>query len=195
MDFLDGLSDKLHDVNKYMEEGNLYNLTIQNGNTILKSYFSNQCHVCCRLDNNEYPLKRCSRCQLVSYCGKNHQHYDWKDHKHLFKALSKLGGPRMFEVLKKFCIPPNSSFDDIDVFLPLQWCEKEDLVSKLSILLKRKLLPHESQVIMYPRVCDVCFENDPLMLKSCADCPQSSFCIKHLGNSEHLKVCSKYKRC
>lgn len=39
------------------------------------------CEVCQKVDG----LKRCARCGVVAYCGKEHQLADWKTHKQVCK--------------------------------------------------------------------------------------------------------------
>lgn len=40
------------------------------------------CQVCGQVDG----VKRCARCGVVAYCGKEHQVADWKTHKRICKA-------------------------------------------------------------------------------------------------------------
>lgn len=43
------------------------------------------CPICRRSDN----LRRCQRCKVVSYCGRDHQVSDWDDHKRVCNAIKK----------------------------------------------------------------------------------------------------------
>lgn len=50
----------------------------------------------------------------------------------------------------------------------------------------------EFDMIDNPRVCAVCFESNPKLLKNCTKCPQSSFCEIHINDPSHENVCIKY---
>ena len=81
-------------------------------------YYPNMCHVCHVFDKTEDPLKRCSRCNLISYCGRKHQKQDWPFHKDLCGVVSEMvknvGGSSIFQVLKK-TVKWNASMSEIIV--------------------------------------------------------------------------------
>lgn len=64
---------------KIMEEENLL---------IAAKYYWGCCQVCKRAGTRSEPLKRCSRCSCIFYCGKEHQKEDWKSHKKLCLYLA-----------------------------------------------------------------------------------------------------------
>jgi hypothetical protein len=43
------------------------------------------CKVCGELEKT----KRCGRCKVVAYCGKEHQKADWKEHKKVCASLAR----------------------------------------------------------------------------------------------------------
>lgn len=52
-------------------------------------YYANMCHVCHFFGENT-SLKRCGACQLISYCGQEHQKKDWPQHRDFCKAVSEV---------------------------------------------------------------------------------------------------------
>ncbi|XP_043460922.1 uncharacterized protein LOC122497712 [Leptopilina heterotoma] len=163
-------------------------------NSFLKCFYPNKCHVCHRLDNKENPLKRCSSCQLMTYCGRDHQLKDWKMHKDFCKILKEKGGPEMFSSLKELCDPVNASNDMKFQLLRQRVMQKKIIFGQLVNKLKRPPFLYEMEMIMYPRICSVCYENDQSLLTSCLNCPQVSFCKKHKNDPAHLKICHLFKR-
>lgn len=159
-------------------------------------YFPNMCHVCRCFGDNAMNLKRCSACNLISYCGKEHQKQDWSTHKEFCKVMCKIKNElkvdNLFKLLKEIKSQQNVStireqlYDGkVDTFL-------EHLSSKAVELLKRKLKMFEMQMVQFPRVCTVCLESNPELLINCKKCPQSSFCKEHLNNPDHEKDCLKF---
>ncbi|XP_033209945.1 uncharacterized protein LOC117168418 [Belonocnema kinseyi] len=155
-----------------------------------KRYYPNHCQICQCIDNEKSPLKRCSRCQLVSYCGKEHQAQDFKQHKDLCKALSKLGGPRLFVDLKKTQFSEDAPIETKIMLMAKRSFLKMDILSQITTQLNRKPYFYELQIVNFPRVCSVCFESNPTKLQSCPNCPQSSFCVEHRDDPSHSKICS-----
>lgn len=163
-------------------------------NSFLKCFYPNKCHVCHRLDNKENPLKRCSSCQLMTYCGREHQVKDWKMHKSFCKVIKEYGGPKMFSGLKRLRDPENATNDEKFYLLRQRVLEKKLMFSQLVGKLNRPPFLYEMEMILFPRICTVCFESDQSLLTSCFNCPQVSFCEKHKNDPSHAKICHLFKR-
>ncbi|XP_051157748.1 uncharacterized protein LOC127279444 [Leptopilina boulardi] len=162
--------------------------------SFFKCFYPNKCHVCHRLDNKENPLKRCSSCQLMTYCGREHQVKDWKMHKDFCKILKEYNGPEMFNSLKELQDPVNASNDMKFRLLRQRVMQKKLIFGQLVNKLNRPPFLYEMEMILYPRICSVCYENNQSLLTSCFNCPQVSFCKKHKNDSSHLKICHLFKR-
>ncbi|XP_033209629.1 uncharacterized protein LOC117168246 [Belonocnema kinseyi] len=186
------VSDMLQSISKGLDPTDKDNLPFQKEEGSFKRYYPNQCQICYCIDNEKSPLKRCSRCHLVSYCSKDHQAKDYKQHKSLCKVLSELGGPRLFQDLKKTEYPKDVSFAAKVELSTKRSILKHAVLSRITTKLDRKPFLYELQIVNFPRVCSVCFESDPALLRSCANCPQSSFCEKHGQDKTHSKYCSGY---
>ncbi|XP_043466843.1 uncharacterized protein LOC122501449 [Leptopilina heterotoma] len=159
-------------------------------------YFPNMCHIC-RCFGEKVNLKRCSACDMISYCSKEHQKEDWPSHKQFCKVLCQMKKDykvdNLFESLKA-----NTEEERMAVFKEVEDDGKGDilvsqLLMKATTLLKRRLKPQESLMIKFPRICSICFENRNELLVNCKKCPQISFCKEHLlNNSAHEKECHKF---
>ena len=53
-------------------------------------YYPNMCHVCHCFGENSISLKRCGGCNMISYCGLEHQKKDWLEHRDFCKAVTKV---------------------------------------------------------------------------------------------------------
>ncbi|XP_033208136.1 putative protein MSS51 homolog, mitochondrial isoform X3 [Belonocnema kinseyi] len=72
---------------------------------------------------------------------------------------------------------------------------KVNLIYLMEKSLKRELEPYENEMIEYSKVCEVCYETDINLLRSCPDCPHANFCTLHKGDPTHGKFCSNYRKC
>ncbi|XP_043466814.1 uncharacterized protein LOC122501429 [Leptopilina heterotoma] len=159
-------------------------------------YFTNMCHIC-HCYGEKVKLKRCSACDMISYCSKEHQKEDWPSHKQFCKVLCQMKKDykvdNLFESLKA-----NTEKERIAVFKEVEDDGKGDmlviqLLTRATALMKRTLKPHESLMIMFPRICSICFESRNELLVNCKKCPQISFCKEHLlNNSAHEEECHKF---
>ena len=48
--------------------------------------------ICCKVCGKTDAVKRCGRCRVVGYCGKEHQKTDWEGHKRI--CVGKSGPSR-----------------------------------------------------------------------------------------------------
>ncbi|XP_011501254.1 PREDICTED: putative protein MSS51 homolog, mitochondrial [Ceratosolen solmsi marchali] len=148
-------------------------------------FYANTCHIC-KVRGNETLLKKCSRCKMISYCGKEHQKQHWLRHKDLCYVLSSMlnetNKSHIFEGMR------NSNTTD--------WVKaKMNLMLLVIIKLGRKLLPYEEEMFKFPRACVVCHETDQKVIIDCILCPAASFCKEHKNDSSHSKICKTLTLC
>ncbi|XP_043478096.1 uncharacterized protein LOC122508677 [Leptopilina heterotoma] len=147
-----------------------------------KSFYPNECHVC----SSRATLKRCSRCQLISYCGEAHQRNDWTNHKtfcdvvYLITRVNNLS--HIYENSKGFSIKKWTS-------------ERMNMIGHVSSLLDRDLYSNEIGMLNFPRSCIVCHDTRQENLTNCPHCPLVSFCKEHPMTPQHEEECSKIKDC
>ncbi|XP_058789480.1 uncharacterized protein LOC131663227 [Phymastichus coffea] len=148
-------------------------------------FYPNTCHVC-KSSGNETPLKKCSNCKMISYCGKEHQKQHWLQHKNVCRVLAEmLDETDKSNLLEGY---QNASADD--------WIKaKTNLMLMVSIKLDRRLLPYEEEMFKFPRACAVCHETNLKLLTDCSSCPCASFCEKHKNDSNHDKICQMLSLC
>ena len=150
-------------------------------------YYPNMCHVCNSIEMNSIRLKKCGRCFMISYCGKEHQNQHWIYHKDLCKQIKNLlkafNATNLFDFLQ--------TTNDPAVRLEM----KENLIKLVERKLHRNLNFAEKLMFLQPRICVVCSESNPRVLSNCQSCPQASFCEKHKNDSGHASVCYYYRLC
>lgn len=145
-------------------------------------FYPNACQVCGSLGY----LSRCSRCQMVSYCGKQHQTEHWKLHKYLCPLLSGLR--------KK------------DGFLRGAKDRKQEAwanakiacINNLSKKLGRVLTSYEEKVIKFTRACCICHDIDQTNLINCPNCASVSICRNHKDRFQQIhdkEKCANFKLC
>ncbi|XP_043460912.1 uncharacterized protein LOC122497706 isoform X1 [Leptopilina heterotoma] len=165
----------------YKQEDLCRVLRINDSNTCIEKYafsfffsYANICQICFSHERDTR-LKRCTRCKMVFYCGKEHQKEHWPIHKEFChvatKLLQKFGGSNLFERMKT------------DQQTRIDW--KNCLVDFFESELKRKLIPYEKSLIFFPKLCAICYESDPKCLMFCYNCPHACFCKKHYQNESH----------
>ena len=151
-------------------------------------FYANICHVCQRHDN-EFPLKKCGKCEMIFYCSKEHQKQHWPLHKDFCQNISYL----------KQTSDNRDTYDDEegqDRLINKEHIDtKVNLIYLMETFMKRKLEPYENEIIEYSKVCEVCQEGDPNLLKSCTGCPQANFCKDHENDPAHEKFCPLYMSC
>lgn len=141
-------------------------------------FYPNNCYVC----KTTTSLKRCSRCQLISYCGEKHQIQNWNRHKEFCGIISKImkvnNLTHIYEHLRGCTLE--------------MWTNaRKGMIDKVKCLLDRKLEGCETEMLLFPRSCYVCYDTKHSNLKSCPNCPLVSFCKEHPNSSLHDKECSK----
>lgn len=144
--------------------------------------YANICQICFSHERDT-GLKRCTKCKIIFYCSKEHQKIHWSTHKNFCKVATGLrviyGGSHLFEKMKT-----ENQQARIDL--------KNRLVDLIEAGLKRKLIPHEKSLIFFPKLCCVCYEADPKLLKFCTRCPHGNFCQEHYEDKSHLEYCNLF---
>ncbi|XP_015514701.1 uncharacterized protein LOC107220561 [Neodiprion lecontei] len=149
-------------------------------------YYANVCHVC-KTFGKELPLKRCSSCRMISYCGKVHQKQHWPQHKDLCKVLSD-----MLDQTNSTCI-----FGKCQNPCTKLWAKKKsNLMLLVQLKLGRRLEHYEEEMFKFPRVCSTCHDGQSAALKDCKFCPSANFCplhktdqIRHTSQCKALRLC------
>ncbi|CAL4082208.1 unnamed protein product, partial [Meganyctiphanes norvegica] len=158
---------------------------MENGQKIdaVKHSFPCVCQGCS--SNISENLKRCAACQLVAYCSKACQKKNWSKHKPLCKINSfQPGGKNSFGEAKE-------KANDRKEWLKYRM----DLITATSFALNRKLETYEQELFLYPRVCQVCRESDPAVLKDCSMCRSVAYCgMQHQQEDapHHAALCKAY---
>ena len=144
-------------------------------------YYPNECFVC----HTTGTLKRCGRCNMISYCGEIHQKEHWRYHKDICKVISELMKERgVSHLYENLC--------NID---PKRWkAEREQTRQAVESRLMRSSIVEEVEMFRYPRVCFVCHSAKQDTLRNCPGCPLASFCQNHPSSSLHDKDCPIIKK-
>lgn len=136
-------------------------------------YMANVCHTC----KNPYgnATRRCTRCKTVSYCSKEHQHADWKRHRHICKIISEEHKHLNYNITNQK--------------------ELQEYIQQRGILwqlkLGRKLLRSEYQMLMFPRICALCFKQDTVF--DCFTCHSEYYCSEE-HQEQHKETHKKFCR-
>ena len=166
-------------------------------------FYATVCAVCdepCLSEDGFQTLKTCGGCHLVSYCGAEHQKEHWKWHKEIcltlraiFKKLgaNKIRGYRINDDLE----------ERSDMFVENAFgfnTYRYYLYFNVKKQIRRNLSTAESRMILYPRMCNICYSNDLKQLKVCSNCLCVSYCSedhKEKDKDRHSKDCSELKVC
>ncbi|XP_033227624.1 uncharacterized protein LOC117179702 [Belonocnema kinseyi] len=140
-------------------------------------FYPNSCITCQATGK----LKRCNRCQMVSYCGSAHQKEHFPQHQEICKVIARIMSEKkvshVYEKLRDL---------DWDTWN----LEREDIYSTVQLELGRNFSHEELKMFQLPRVCFVCHDARQHLLKNCPDCPFAAFCKRHPSSSAHNKDCS-----
>lgn len=139
-------------------------------------FYPNECIVC----HKTRDLKRCSRCNMLSYCGIPHQKDHWSEHSDFCRIISTMmkerGVSHIFEKLR-----------GAD---PSTWkMQRMSIRNLVELKLRRRLLLIEDFMFRFPRSCFVCYESRQDLLSNCPGCPSASFCKDHPSSLIHDKDC------
>ncbi|XP_072946308.1 uncharacterized protein [Epargyreus clarus] len=149
-----------------------------------KVFLQSLCHVCRKELSQRVP---CQFCSLVFYCSQKHKDEDWPQHQSLCFAVCTI--VHLKEQKHIFADAKNTTGHNYRL-LRMQMivsCEK---------VLKRKLVPWEQEIFLYPRICaDVgCREWRQSKLADCGGCGQISYCSDHPDHlpASHQRWCRSY---
>ncbi|XP_043479683.1 uncharacterized protein LOC122509580 [Leptopilina heterotoma] len=146
------------------------------------SFYPNECIVCKKTEK----LKRCSRCQMISYCGEVHQKSHWNEHKNICKIISNIAKEKEITHL----------YEDLRDCTLMTWSDsRKAMIAEVSSKLGRELRKAEVEMLQYPRSCYVCYDTKQENLTNCTKCPLVSFCQKHLDTTLHDKTCADIMTC
>lgn len=134
--------------------------------------YPNQCIVC----KSKNKL-RCTGCNMISYCGRDHQLEHWSIHKSFCRTISKM--------LKD----KNLSHIYENLNLSVWFMERDKIIHEVKIKLKRSLTAEEKFLLTSPRICFVCREAKQEKLKNCPHCPVANFCNLHPNSYIHDRDC------
>ncbi|XP_059056036.1 FK506-binding protein 5 [Achroia grisella] len=153
--------------------------------TFRKVFLPNVCHIC-KKDLKQSRIS-CSYCNLLFYCCPKHKDEGWAQHQALCFAVSTVGHLRDQKHI--YADARNITGQNYRL-LRMQMivaCEK---------VLKRKLVPWEQEMLLYPRICsDIgCREWRQNMLEDCDGCGQVSYCRDHPEHlpKSHQRWCKSY---
>lgn len=142
-------------------------------------FFPNECYVC----KTTTKLIRCE-CNMISYCGKDHQLSHWPIHENFCKALMIfLKENKLSHIYEKLYDVYESDWSKIKTQI------RRDLTTKLG----RPMSTLENAMFSRPRVCFVCCHVKQDELKNCPGCPVASFCKSHPTNKIHNDNCQPMK--
>lgn len=147
------------------------------------------CIICFANDHQPTELKQCTSCKLVSYCGPEHQKYDWNYHKRFCRGIAKIIKffkiNHILEINGSIVGSSKTNFDNvkktIELYLTVEW--------------RRSLEKTEMMIVNFPKVCKVCFEYDHDKLRSCDWCHVVHYCSEEhrLQNEKiHQQFCQFY---
>ncbi|KAJ0171656.1 hypothetical protein K1T71_012419 [Dendrolimus kikuchii] len=149
-----------------------------------KVFLQNACNVC----KKELKLRvACNFCNLLFYCSNKHKDEDWPQHQALCFAISTIGHMKDQKYIyadTKNITGQNYRLVRMQMILS---CEK---------VLKRRLVPWEQELLLYPRICAEasCRQWKQTKLKDCEGCGQISYCVdkpEHLPKT-HQRWCKSY---
>ena len=145
-------------------------------------YYPNECPVC----NSTSLLSRCARCNMISYCGKQHQKMHYAAHANICKVISAILKENQMKHIFENC-------ENLDAE---KWrSARAQIMYEVIERLDEGLTKFEKQMFLHPRVCFVCRNADQNLLANCPDCPNASFCPKHPSSPVHNEICHEIEKC
>ncbi|KDR78139.1 hypothetical protein GALMADRAFT_94674 [Galerina marginata CBS 339.88] len=160
------------------------------------------CHYCFKETSVELPLKRCSRCLHVCYCGPACQNADWKEHKGLCKAFKAFEADHCHDVLAQYMFLDEDEESGVVTKVDqLNNC-LDRVVTKtmhgLEMILRRPLRVDERNIVGWEPRCLACGRSDSVFqiesslrqrapqssgLRRCPDCLSSFYCSEEHWNA------------
>jgi hypothetical protein len=136
------------------------------------------CIVCARDGDSEGRLHRCSRCQLVGYCGEKCQRKDWPQHKKVCKGLGVLG---------RYIGEPTPTVIPFGPLRNAEWYRRASAHAKAA----ESAFPPDQRFILHSVApclphCSVCLRGGDL-LQQCHDCKLAWWCPAHVTGEESVQ--------
>lgn len=134
--------------------------------------YPNQCIVC----KSKNKL-RCTGCNMVSYCGRDHQLQHWSIHKNFCRTISKMLNEKNLSHI----------YENLNLSIWLQ--ERDKIIHQVRKKLK-SLNSEELFLLKSPRICFICHEAKQEKLNNCPNCQLVNFCNIHKSSYIHERNCS-----
>ncbi|XP_022187843.2 putative protein MSS51 homolog, mitochondrial [Nilaparvata lugens] len=125
---------------------------------------------------------RCSKCQMIAYCSKEHRRQHWSVHADLCEAIQDA---RNSQNVNAKHILDGVIDKDYDFFKSFCY----SLMAECEYRMQRKLENWEKELFLYPNVCETCFQCDSELLTSCEKCHHRSYCRPEHQNADHSVYC------
>jgi len=153
-------------------------------------FYWSSCSVCLKTSSKTAPMKKCTRCQSMYYCGAQHQKVHWKKHKNLCNYLANAA--IQGDLVNFFSGHEGQERTHWNQF-------RMNAVKMCSIVLSRPLTLQEQEMFLFPRVCREPNCHSTGNLAQLQDC-QSCFCVSWCSDAhkeemleEHEKVCRELR--
>jgi len=159
----------------------------------LKEHFiAGACTECHNLPSVLGRMKTCSQCCLVWYCGRECQKKNWKYHKEFCKVTREVAkdfnNSYIMEGSKEAQL---SGMNFLEYFLSRTY----HVAEMLKKYHNRDLDALEASSLLNPKVCEICKDADPAVLKPCEICYRVFYCSKehaHQDYVKHAKLCPAF---
>ncbi|XP_075149790.1 uncharacterized protein LOC142223837 [Haematobia irritans] len=136
------------------------------------------------LSENPTNFSVCTGCNLVKYCGKNHQKLDWQIHKEFCRAVMAM--KKALKISHPLMITSKPPASNVDMELTIT-----QMKYLIKSTLERPLESHEEEITSYPAYCPICFGFKSVNV-ICPHCKGQAYCSeKHMKKhaEEHSKLC------
>jgi len=153
-------------------------------------FVAGACTECHNIPTAHDRMKACSQCCLVWYCGKECQKNNWKYHKEFCKATKAVAT----ECNASYIMEEAKNAKVSGIYL--SFVEYYTLMHRAVVeRLNRNLDALETLTLLCPKLCDVCKEANPAVLKPCDICYRVFYCSKEHANldyARHKTYCPDY---
>uniref|UniRef100_A0A1B6M621 MYND-type domain-containing protein n=1 Tax=Graphocephala atropunctata TaxID=36148 RepID=A0A1B6M621_9HEMI len=160
---------------------------------ITNIFYCTVCNVCKSLPKYPEAVKFCSGCRLIQYCSSHHQKIDWHDHKAFCKSiqhiLKRTGANHVFQEAFEYTEKNSVRWNNL----------RMSVLDLVQLILKRPLTTSETQTVLFPPVCNYCYNYKPNQMFTCHSCNSVLYCCrehqtsdnKHSGACESLALAFK----
>jgi len=175
-----------------METNRIINYWPLDEDELKEQFIAGACTECHNLPSALGRMKTCSQCCLVWYCGRECQKKNWKYHKEfckVTKAVAKDFNNSYIMEGSKEAVSSGMGF--VEYFASRTY----NVAERLKCDLNRDLDALEASTLLNPKVCEICKDADPTVLKPCEICCMVFYCSKdhsHQDSVRHAKICPAY---